>query len=376
MTISATAGVLFSGPVATFTVSNPNAVAGQFTASIDWGIGLTNAGTITSLGGGKFQVSGTITYPTVGTYPITITVFDLGTAVVTIQSTANVTTSTALPTLTGLAPSSSVAGVGSDRTLSVFGTNFTPTSVVQWNGISLLTNYLTSTSLTALLPYRLLAVPGTASVTVLTPNVGSSNALTFTIAAPLTGTAVTFTATKGVTFTGPVALFSTGGSNLPASQFTATINWGDGTTSKGTITALGGGVFQVSGTNTYAQTGIYLVTVTVLEQGGASTTINSTAIVGSSSRQAAGNGGTHTLGQENFLATNAAQPSTGPEHHSGTITTSPDAGSTTPLLLSPASMQATSADLYWQLLSRSNGDSTIDPNGWAAQDLTLALAEM
>ena len=46
------------------------------------------------------------------------------------------------------------------------------------------------------------------------------------------------------------------------------------------------------------------------------------------------------------------------------------------MLVSSASLpagQATTADLYWQLLTRSSGDRVLDPNGWTAQELTLAL---
>jgi hypothetical protein len=379
MTFTATARVSFDGPVATFIVSNPNAQAGEFTASIDWGIGLTNAGTVAALGGGKFQVSGSITYPQMGTYPVTVTVFDLGSVLITIQSTAKVSTDISAPTLSSLSQTSAAAGSG-PLILYANGSNFVPDSIVQWNGTTLSTVFLTSNHLSALVPPSLLAQPGTAAVTVFTPEISAtSQALTFTILPfPLTGIALTISATAGAAFTGPVAFFSLSSLNAQASQFTATIDWGDGVTSAGTITAQGNGLFLVSGTNTYAKSGTYQVTVTVMGQGGATTTIHSTANVGAPPR-AAGNGGTGTLGQESFLAMNAAQPSTGQEHHSGAVTTSPGAASKTPLLVSPASMrpgQAVSADLYWQLLSGSSRDHSVDPYGCAAHELTLALGGM
>ena len=48
-----------------------------------------------------------------------------------------------------------------------------------------------------------------------------------------------------------------------ASSYTATIDWGDGTTSAGTIEE-GSGVFMVTGTHTYAVVGTYTVTVTIV----------------------------------------------------------------------------------------------------------------
>lgn len=66
----------------------------------------------------------------------------------------------------------------------------------------------------------------------------------------LSGTPLTFAATIGIPFNGIVAnLINTNTANI-ASDFTATINWGDGTVSAGTIS--GGGKFQVTGTHTHA----------------------------------------------------------------------------------------------------------------------------
>ena len=55
------AGTLFVATLVSFTDSNPNAVAGQFTAVITWGDGTTGAGTVSASGAG-FIVTGTHTY--------------------------------------------------------------------------------------------------------------------------------------------------------------------------------------------------------------------------------------------------------------------------------------------------------------------------
>ena len=49
-----------------------------------------------------------------------------------------------------------------------------------------------------------------------------------------------------------VATFTEANSNAGAGNFTATINWGDGTSSTGTISVDPKGGFDVSGTHTYA----------------------------------------------------------------------------------------------------------------------------
>jgi hypothetical protein len=77
--IQATENAPFSGAVARFNPFNPGAVAGDFTATIDWGDGSpVDTGTITSLGNGQFQVSGTHTYLDGGTYTTQITVVQTG----------------------------------------------------------------------------------------------------------------------------------------------------------------------------------------------------------------------------------------------------------------------------------------------------------
>jgi hypothetical protein len=63
--VHAVEGQAFSGPVATFTDSDASHTAdsaAKDTATIHWGDGSSTAGTITSLGGGKYSVSGSHTY--------------------------------------------------------------------------------------------------------------------------------------------------------------------------------------------------------------------------------------------------------------------------------------------------------------------------
>src|SRR5205085_1941565 len=96
----------------------------------------------------------------------------------------------------------------------------------------------------------------------------------------LTASPVTITTTEGAAFTGTVATFSDTLTSSPASDFTATINWGDGTTTAGTITG-GSGSFTVSGSHTYAEDGSFAVAVTLADNapGTASAVANSTANV-------------------------------------------------------------------------------------------------
>jgi hypothetical protein len=83
-----------------------------------------------------------------------------------------------------------------------------------------------------------------------------------------TNAAVTVNAKQGVAFTGVVANFSDADPAGTATDYTATINWGDGHISNGTITANNSGGFNVSGTNTYAQPGNFPISVDVMDFGG------------------------------------------------------------------------------------------------------------
>jgi hypothetical protein len=83
-----------------------------------------------------------------------------------------------------------------------------------------------------------------------------------------TNAAVTNTAALGVPFTGVVATFNDQDPLGNAKDFTATINWGDGHLTNGTITADGHGGFSVSGTNTYKSLGLFPINVDVADFGG------------------------------------------------------------------------------------------------------------
>ena len=82
-----------------------------------------------------------------------------------------------------------VAGVPG-FTLLATGTGFTSTSVFEWNGTMLPTQYGSSTSLAATVSSTLVADPGTASIAIYDPASGAkSNSLSFGIASPATATA-------------------------------------------------------------------------------------------------------------------------------------------------------------------------------------------
>ena len=85
-----------------------------------------------------------------------------------------------------------------------------------------------------------------------------------TINAPTaTGVGVAVTATSGQTFSGTVATF-TGLAMNSLSSYSASIDWGDGQTTVGTITVNSTGGVDITGANTYADAGSYTITTTLL----------------------------------------------------------------------------------------------------------------
>jgi hypothetical protein len=74
--ITATAGLTFNGLVATFSDLDPNGVAGNFTATIDWGDGHISPGVITPNANGGFNISGSNTYAGGGNFPVKVEIAD------------------------------------------------------------------------------------------------------------------------------------------------------------------------------------------------------------------------------------------------------------------------------------------------------------
>jgi len=94
----------------------------------------------------------------------------------------------------------------------------------------------------------------------------------------LSATGVPISGSPGVQLSGAVAEFTEANPKSVASDYTATISWGDGATSAGTVSPSGAG-FEVSGSHTYASAGQYPTSVTIQDVGGAKATASSTASI-------------------------------------------------------------------------------------------------
>jgi hypothetical protein len=105
--------------------------------------------------------------------------------------------------------------------------------------------------------YRILAVSSSGAA-------ASSTISAVTSAQPdvLTGQPLTMDVTRGVSFTGPIAIFEDANTTTTAGRFTATINWGNGHSTVGKISG-SDGTFTITGTQLFSQLGIHVIKVSV-----------------------------------------------------------------------------------------------------------------
>ena len=275
--INSSEGTIYTGVVARFTDANPRAPIGDFSATIDWGDGTLTTGDIT-FGGGRFEVFGSHTYGE-GVFTISTSVFDVGGSTVVIKSTATVPDA---PIAATAIPLSLTEGQAFTGTVAHF---------TDANPISLPSNYnvtiawgdgTTTPGVVAASPSGGFDVLGqhsfeegtfvtSVAITDESGHVTRASTTTIVFDAPITALPAAVSASEGTTFTGTVATFTDGNINAPIGDFSATIRWGDGTTSPGGIVDQGGGHFSVTGTHIYA-TGTYSASVAIKDVGGSSAT--------------------------------------------------------------------------------------------------------
>jgi hypothetical protein len=125
---------------------------------------------------------------------------------------------------------------------------------------------------------------GTYTVTVKITDVdNSSNTATANSTAKVADAALSSTCTAPATasnpFNGNVAHFTDADPHGTVSDYTATINWGDSSSSSGTVTGPNGGPFDVSGSHTYSTTGFFTISVKIDDAGGSTTSTSCQVLI-------------------------------------------------------------------------------------------------
>jgi len=287
--------------VATFSDGNPFATPGEFQALIDWGDRTTSAGRVTQPGGpgSQFVVVGDHTYRALGSFPVTVTLTDLGgkpataNGVATVSSAGFIVTAGDITAVEGAPFSGPVATFVAASPYTAPG-DFAAT--INWGDTQVTSPGTVTQPGGPGMPFVVLgehtfpeeSTPGTPyplTVTVTRVSTGETPPATpgtATVAdAALSIQGVPVTATAGAPLTGvPVATFTDLGGPESIGNYSTTIRWENGAPTPGTLVRTGT-MFTVLGSHTFAGPGTFPVSVTVRHAGlsGFDTTAVSSASV-------------------------------------------------------------------------------------------------
>lgn len=325
VTVPATEGQQFPATaVASFSNVDPGSNPQSFLATINWGDGTqTTTGSVqgSATSPGSFTVNSTHTYAEEGTYPITVTVTNQG-------ESGNTTVGSVPFHVTSLAGSpTALSPRGSADVVDAPLTPGPPLSITATEGVALASGTVvatfTDTNPTAPLsdfsamidwgdgspqsPATVTLTPtaqGLPSYTVLIAS-GSSHAYSQASTFPLdviihdiggsstnvvdhvnVVSSASSLSSQGVSLTFPqgstlpantvIATFSDTNPSTSPRDYNASINWGDGTTTPGTIAVDPAGGFDVLGGHTYASPNTFTITTTITSIFQTSTTAEST----------------------------------------------------------------------------------------------------
>jgi hypothetical protein len=286
--LSSIVGQSWTGTAATVTLSHPSGTGSGLSASIAWGDGQTDAGTIVSLGSGIFDVTDSRVFNAAGTFTAVVTVDGARGS----SATADDSISVALPAITVNGPADFSLPEDAAFSNVSFGSilGFVPGGIINYAATSFASLTIDSSgNITGSGTAPSAGTYAGETVSVTESSNGQSDAATsspFTMTitpAPLTANSTSISAYAGIPWTGTVATFTDAD---PAAQagwttlgdYSATIFYA-GTSATGTLSSNGGGSFSVAGTLDFPVSGSCDVTVSISDTGGATATADDSASV-------------------------------------------------------------------------------------------------
>ncbi len=311
-------GVTAAALSATFTDGNTGAPASDFSGTIDWGDTTSTPFTsadVTTNGSGAFTVSGlSHLYSEDGSYNVTVAINDAGSQS-TIESgttmiadapltAGNVTVTGGVEGVAAAALSASFTDANTGAPASDFsGTiDWGDTTSTPFTSANVTANGNGSFTVSGI--NHLYAEDGSYNVSVAINDIGSQSTTdtgTATVAdAQLTATDLPVIGTEGTALNlVAVANFTDANPNGSVGDFSATIDWGDGTTGTGTVVATLNG-FQVEGSHLYTDEGTFSISTSIADTGGSTANTISAATIGE---------GDVLTGQSLVMTPNAGQAS-------------------------------------------------------------------
>jgi hypothetical protein len=290
MQLAAQEGTVFNSVIAGFTDSAATSRAGNFTAQIDWGDGTTSPGRVSFEELHIFTVVGRHAY-SVGTHTYSVQVSEVGHPAIhfTIPGSAVVTDAPLSAASAGPVqgvegtPIAALLGTFRDGDATSLFSQFTATADWGDGSKSLATISVNPDGSFGVMGDHAYTAVGTYQIGIVIQDAGGSVITLFNTVqvtdAPLHAAGTDVTATVRAPFTGGVATFIDQNPFGDASDFSATIDWGDGATSDGTVTAAASGGFIVSGGHTYSRGGDFTISTTVTSPSGSRAAASGTANV-------------------------------------------------------------------------------------------------
>ncbi|WP_406701299.1 choice-of-anchor D domain-containing protein [Singulisphaera sp. Ch08] len=261
----------YRGVLGQFSVANAFGQASDFTAMINWGDG--SPATVGGIFGssGHYQVSGNHRYGSSASYTVTVTIQDNIGTTATLVATAKVINP--IPSASGLAltapANGPVSATVASFTLAPSASTVGYSAMIDWGDGCVTAGTISSTDVLGFYSvngtHAYLTSNPTAILVTISDSQGHSVEAESRIQFTSSGGTRTGTGTGGVTYSmvniassaglafhGRVASFTDPNPAHAAESFSSTIDWGDGTTSVGTVVDNDSGGFDVIGSHTYS----------------------------------------------------------------------------------------------------------------------------